>query len=208
MSSSSRGIDKGSPFGLRKRKSARPTEPLSWHFSDLFHVAVSQTAAQCRLKGEYMIITWIDNEIENIYSRFNSAGIELDKSKIRDKLNYLLGYNVPLNEAVRTVTMALRKDHNLPFESSKPGNVGLAPLASIEEDNKWVTVRGKVMQESEIMVLDILKTHKPQGALAGDTIQNVLRALGYAMLDVDSILEKLKMDGEIIEPRGGFFRAV
>lgn len=155
-----------------------------------------------------MNITWIDNEIENIYSRFKSAGIELDKSKIRDKLNFLLGYKIPLNEAVRTVTMALRKDHNLPFESSKPGNTGLAPIASIEEDNKWVTVRGKVMQESEIMVLDILKTHKPQGALARDTIQNVLRALGYAMLDVDTILEKLKIAGEIFEPRGGFFRAV
>jgi hypothetical protein len=57
------------------------------------------------------------------------------------------------------------------------------------------------------MVLDILKTHKPQGTLAGDTIHNVLRALGYAMLDVDSILTKLKIAGEIIEPRAGFFQA-
>jgi hypothetical protein len=58
------------------------------------------------------------------------------------------------------------------------------------------------------MVLDILKTHKPQGALARDTIQNVLRALGYAMLNVDGILAKLKSAGEIIELRDGFFRAV
>jgi RPA family protein len=65
-----------------------------------------------------------------------------------------------------------------------------------------------ILQESEIMVLEILKTHKPQGALARDTIQNVLRALGYAMLDADSILEKLKMAGEIIEPKNGFFKAV
>jgi hypothetical protein len=155
-----------------------------------------------------MNITSIDNEIENIHSRFKSAGIELDKSKVRDKLNYLLGYNVPMNEAVRTVTMALRKDHNLPFEIFKSDNAGLAPIGSVEEDNKWVTVRGKVMQESEIMVLDILKTHKPQGALARDTIQKVLGTLGYPMLDVDSILEQLKIAGEIFEPRGGFFRAV
>lgn len=58
------------------------------------------------------------------------------------------------------------------------------------------------------MVLDILKTHKLQGALARDTIQNVLRALGFAMLDVDSILARLKSAGEIIEPKNGFFRAV
>ncbi len=65
-----------------------------------------------------------------------------------------------------------------------------------------------VLQDSEVMVLDILKTHKPQGALARDTIQNVLRTLGYAMLNVDSILAKLKTAGEIIEPREGFFKAV
>ncbi len=65
-----------------------------------------------------------------------------------------------------------------------------------------------VLQDSEVMVLDILKTHKPQGALARDTIQNVLRTLGYAMLNVDSILAKLKTAGEIIEPKEGFFRAV
>jgi RPA family protein len=64
-----------------------------------------------------------------------------------------------------------------------------------------------VLQESEMMVLDIIKTHRPQGALARDTIQNVLRALGYATLDVDSILAKLKTAGEIIEPKNGFFRA-
>jgi DNA replicative helicase MCM subunit Mcm2 (Cdc46/Mcm family) len=58
------------------------------------------------------------------------------------------------------------------------------------------------------MVLDILKTHKPQGTLAKDTITNVLRALGYAMLNVDGILRKLKSAGEIIEPKDGFYRAV
>ncbi len=88
----------------------------------------------------------IDNEIENIYGRFKSAGIELDKNKVRDKLNYLLGYKVPLNEAVRTVTTSLRKDHNLPFESFRPANAGLVPIASVKEDNKWVTVKGKVLQ--------------------------------------------------------------
>jgi hypothetical protein len=41
MSFFSRGIDKGSPFGLRKRKSAKPTEPLSCHFSEFFHAAAS-----------------------------------------------------------------------------------------------------------------------------------------------------------------------
>jgi len=58
------------------------------------------------------------------------------------------------------------------------------------------------------MVLEILKTHKPQGALAKDTIPNVLRALGYAMLDVDQIVTRLKSVGEIIEPKNGFYQAV
>jgi len=58
------------------------------------------------------------------------------------------------------------------------------------------------------MVLDILKTHKPQGALARDTIQNVLKTLRYAMLDVDPILSRLKSAGEIIEPKNGFYQAV
>ncbi len=93
-----------------------------------------------------MNTTSIDDEIENIYSRFKSAGIELDRNKVRDKLNYLLGYKVPLNEAVRTVTISLRKDHNLPFESFKPANASVVPIVSIKEDNKWVTVRGKVLQ--------------------------------------------------------------
>ncbi len=93
-----------------------------------------------------MNTTSIDNEIENIYSLFKSAGIELDKSKIRDKLNHLLGYRVLLNEAIRTVTMAFRKDYNFPFDSFKPDIAGFVPIASIKEDNRWVTVRGKVMQ--------------------------------------------------------------
>lgn len=93
-----------------------------------------------------MNTTSIDDEIENIYSHFKSAGIELDRNKIRDKLNYLLSYKVPLNEAVRTVTISLRRDHNLPFESFKPGNVSVVPIALIKEDNRWVTVRGKVLQ--------------------------------------------------------------
>ncbi len=88
----------------------------------------------------------IDNEIENIHSRFKSAGIELDKNKVRDKLNYLFDYKVPLNEAVRTLNISLRKDHNLPLEFFKPDNEGSVPIASVKEDNKWVTVRGKILQ--------------------------------------------------------------
>jgi RPA family protein len=65
-----------------------------------------------------------------------------------------------------------------------------------------------VLQDSDALVLDILKTHKAQGALAKETISNVLRALGYALLDVDSILARLKTAGEIIEPTNGFFKAV
>jgi RPA family protein len=92
---------------------------------------------------------------------------------------------------------------------------GATPLNQVKEEPKEVVKETPVadaepdhLQDSEIMVLDILKTHKPQGALARDTIQNVLMTLGYAMLNVDSTLTKLKTAGEIIEPKEGFFRAV
>lgn len=64
------------------------------------------------------------------------------------------------------------------------------------------------IQDSALFVLDILRTYKQEPGIPKDTIQNVLRSLGYAMLDVDSILANLKTAGEIIEPRDGFFRAV
>ncbi len=63
------------------------------------------------------------------------------------------------------------------------------------------------LEDSASFILDILRTQR-QEPIPKDTIQNVLRSLGYAMLDVDSILAKLKSAGEIIEPKNGFFRAV
>ncbi len=86
----------------------------------------------------------IDPVIEDIYSRFKTAGIEVDRNKIRSNLDRLIGYKVPLNEASRTVMTILRKEYNVPFDAFKPGSA--VPIASIKEDNKWVTIKGKVMQ--------------------------------------------------------------
>ncbi|CAG0982392.1 MAG: replication factor A [Candidatus Methanoperedens sp.] len=88
----------------------------------------------------------IDPIVEDIYGRFKTAGIEVERNKIRSNLDRLLGYKVPLNEASRTVTTLLRKEYNVPFDAFKPGSAGLVPIASIKEDNKWVTIRGKVLQ--------------------------------------------------------------
>ncbi len=88
----------------------------------------------------------IDPVIEDIYGRFKTAGIEVDRNKIRDKLNHLVGYKVPLNEVSRTVITSLRKEYKLPFEAFKPGSAGLVSIATIKEDNKWFTVKGKVLQ--------------------------------------------------------------
>jgi hypothetical protein len=66
----------------------------------------------------------IDPVIEDIYGRFKTAGTEVDRNKIRARLNHLVGYKVPLNEASRTVITSLRKEYNLPFEAFKPGNSG------------------------------------------------------------------------------------
>ncbi len=41
----------------------------------------------------------IDPVIEDIYGRFKTTGIKVDRNKIRDKLNHLVGYKVPLNES-------------------------------------------------------------------------------------------------------------
>ncbi len=88
----------------------------------------------------------IDPVIEDIYGRFKTAGIEVDRNKIRSNLDRLVGYKVPLNEASRTVITSLRKEYNLPFEAFKPGSAGLVSISSVKEDNKWITVKGKVMQ--------------------------------------------------------------
>ncbi len=88
----------------------------------------------------------IDPVIEDIYGRFKTAGIEVDRNKIRSNLDRLIGFKVPLNEASRTVMTILRKEYNLPFEAFKPGNAGLVSISSVKEDNKWITVKGKVLQ--------------------------------------------------------------
>jgi replication factor A1 len=88
----------------------------------------------------------IDSIVEDIYGHFKTAGIEVDPNKIRSNLDRLIGYKVPLNEASRTVITMLRKEYNVPFDAFKPGSAGLAPIASIKGDNKWVTVKGKVIQ--------------------------------------------------------------
>lgn len=88
----------------------------------------------------------LEPEIDKIYDRFKTAGVDIEKNIIKEKLESLIKYRVPLNEAVRTVTNTLRKERNLPFESFKQGNASLVPISSIKEDNKWVTVKGKVLQ--------------------------------------------------------------
>jgi RPA family protein len=93
-----------------------------------------------------------------------------------------------------------------PKEALGSKEPAVPPEPSKETPKQGAT--SSILQESKIMVLDILKTHKPQGTLARDTIHNVLRVLGYAMLDVDSILNRLKTAGEIIEPTNGYFKAV
>jgi len=116
----------------------------------------------------------------------------------------------PVQESVK-VPAAAKK----PKRSRKKDGAKTAPLDQVKEEPKepvkempMADAEPYYLQDSEVMVLDILKTHKPQGALARDTIQNVLRALGYAMLDVDQIVARLKAAGEIIEPSAGFFRVV
>lgn len=122
----------------------------------------------------------------------------------------------PVQEPVRAPAAAEK-----PKRKSKKDGTKTAPLDQVKEVPKELLVpkepvkealkidaKPNGLEDSEVMVLDILKTHKPQGALARDTIQNVLRALGYAMLDIDHILARLKSVGEIIEPKNGFYQAV
>jgi hypothetical protein len=74
--------------------------------------------------------------IEDIYGRFKTAGIEVDRNKIRSNLDRLTGYKVPLNEASRIIMTILRKDYNFHFEAFKPGSTGLVSISSVKEDNK------------------------------------------------------------------------
>ncbi len=91
-----------------------------------------------------MNTTNIDQEVENIYSRFKSAGVEIDKNRIRDGLNKLTGYHVPLNEAVRTIVKSLRKEYNISSDNQK--EAALVPIGDVKDDNTWITVRGKIVK--------------------------------------------------------------
>jgi uncharacterized protein len=82
------------------------------------------------------------------------------------------------------------------------------PPKKVPEEAPKIEAKPSGIQDSTCFVLDIFRTHRQEPGIPRDTIQNVLRSLGYAMLDVDSILAKLKTAGEIIEPREGIFRAV
>jgi replication factor A1 len=88
----------------------------------------------------------IDSIVEDVYGRFKTAGIEVDRNKIRSYVERLIGFKVPLTEASRTVITMLRKEYNVPFDAFKPGAAGLVSIAAIKGDNKWVTVKGKVIQ--------------------------------------------------------------
>lgn len=122
---------------------------------------------------------------------------------------------LPVQEPVKALAASEK-----PKRKSKKDDAKTVPLDLVKEVPKLSIPKEPVkeapkadanpggLKDSEVMVLDILKTHKPQGALARDTIQNVLRALGYAMLDVDQIVARLKSVGEIIEPKNGFYQAV
>ncbi len=100
-----------------------------------------------------------------------------------------------------------RKSKKDGAKTAPPDQVKEVPKEPAKEAPK-VDANPSGLEDSEVMVLDILKAHKPLGALARDTIHNVLKTLGYAMLDLDGILSKLKAAGEIIEPKNGFYQAV
>ncbi len=116
----------------------------------------------------------------------------------------------PVQEPVKAPAAAEK-----PKRKNKKNDPKTAPLDQVKEVPKEpakeapkADAKPSGLEDSEVMVLDILKTHKPLGALARDTIHNVLKTLGYAMLDVEGILSKLKSAGEIIEPKNGFYQAV
>jgi hypothetical protein len=67
---------------------------------------------------------------------------------------------------------------------------------------------GSIIQDSKTFVLDILKKHKQTEGISKDTIQNVTSALGYGMLDVTGILDKLKAEGEIVESKPNIFKVI
>lgn len=64
------------------------------------------------------------------------------------------------------------------------------------------------LSDSETLLLETIKTHGKDKPLTKETLKNVLVALGYSMLNVDAILESLKMKGYIIEPTNNSYKAV
>lgn len=64
------------------------------------------------------------------------------------------------------------------------------------------------LDDSAKMILGTIKTHARDKPISKETLNNVLVALGYSMLNVNAILDRLKASGVIIEPKVDHFKAV
>ncbi len=64
------------------------------------------------------------------------------------------------------------------------------------------------MEDSEWLVLSTIRTHGGDKGIQQETLQNALTALGYGMLNLTSILDKLKGGGWVLEVKAGCYKAV
>lgn len=89
-------------------------------------------------------------ESKKIVDRFSKAGVRLKEKEVEDRLHLLISqFKVQPGEASRTVISFFRQQHGLSFDDMK-GTRGAADVIGIGsipvEDNRWVSLRAKVVQ--------------------------------------------------------------
>ncbi len=91
------------------------------------------------------------NEIATkIEARFSELGVKVQPSEIETRLDQLINkYKVPPEEARRNVINYFLKQHNIPkteFFAQRERETPVVKVSDIKENEKWVTLRGKVIQ--------------------------------------------------------------
>lgn len=86
---------------------------------------------------------------ENIRNKFIELDVDIPLEEIEERLNKLVTkFKVPEDEAQRSVVNYFLKEHNISKNKFYSGQFEVQQMSidELNEDGKWVTVKGKIAQ--------------------------------------------------------------